>query len=190
MSEAEQIAQARRGDDEAWVSLVRHHQDAVFRLAYLLLDDADDAADVAQEVFVRAWRARHRLDVDRPLRPWLLQITRNQCFNWRRSARRYLALLGRWGLTQPLMVDPEEQFTQAWQATALWQAVRQLRPADQEMIYLRCFLDLSVEETAAVVAAPSGTVKSRLSRALARLRALIERDLPDLGRGERKGVAE
>lgn len=190
MSEAEQIAQARRGDDEAWVSLVRHHQDAVFRLAYLLLDDADDAADVAQEVFVRAWRARHRLDVDRPLRPWLLQITRNQCFNWRRSARRYLALLGRWGLTQPLMVDPEEQFTQAWQATALWQAVRQLRPADQEMIYLRCFLDLSVEETAAVVAAPSGTVKSRLSRALARLRALIERDLPDLGRGEREGVAE
>lgn len=180
MNEIEQIARATQGDAMAWAELVRQHQEAVFRLAYLLLGDADDAADVAQEVFLRAWRGLGRFDAGRPLRPWLLEITRNQCFNWRRSARRYLAALGRWGATQPVRADPGEQFTQVWQATALWQAVRRLRPPDQEVIYLRCFLELSVEETAAALQVAPGTVKSRLSRALERLRNLIERDLPGL----------
>lgn len=181
MSETEQIVQARRGDDAAWAALVRHHQDAVFRLAYLLLGNADDAADIAQEVFMRAWRRLDRFDANRPLRPWLLQITRNQCFNWRRAARRYIARLGHWGSTQPLIDNPDAELTRAWQATELWQAVRQLGVADQEVIYLRCFLELSVEETGVALAVPPGTIKSRLSRALARLRALIERDLPELG---------
>jgi RNA polymerase sigma factor (sigma-70 family) len=186
VSETEQIAQAKRGDDAAWVALVRQHQEAVFRLAYLLLGDADDAKDMAQEVFVRAWRGLDRFDTARPLRPWLLEITRNQCSNWRRSVRRYLAALGRWGATNPRNIDPGEHFTRVWQATALWQAVRRLRLRDQEVIYLRCFLELSVEETAATLQVAPGTVKSRLARALARLRSLVERDLPDL----REEVAE
>lgn len=186
MSETEQIAQAKRGDDAAWVALVRQHQEAVFRLAYLLLGDADDAEDVAQEVFVRAWRALDRFDADRPLRPWLLEITRNQCFNWRRSARRYLAALGRWGADEPAPVDPDAQLAEAWQATVLWQAVRRLRVADQEVIYLRCFLELSVEETATALKVAPGTVKSRLSRALQRLRERIEHEWPEL----REEVAE
>lgn len=186
MSETEQIAQAKRGDDAAWVALVRQHQEAVFRLAYLLLGDADDAEDVAQEVFVRVWRALDRFDADRPLRPWLLEITRNQCFNWRRSARRYLAALGRWGADEPALVNPDAQLAEAWQATVLWQAVRRLRVADQEVIYLRCFLELSVEETATALKVAPGTVKSRLSRALQRLRERIEHEWPEL----REEVAE
>jgi RNA polymerase sigma-70 factor, ECF subfamily len=180
VSEAKQIAQARLGDDGAWSELVRRHQEAVFRLAYLLLGDANDAEDVAQEVFLRAWRGIGRFDAARPLRPWLLEITRHQCSNWRRSMRRYLDALGRWGAKQPISIDPGEHFTQVWQATALWQAVRRLRAPDQEVIYLRCFLELSVEETAAALQVAPGTVKSRLSRALERLRNLIERDLPEL----------
>ena len=79
------ISRARRGDDAAWEMLVRDHQDAIFRLAYLLLGDAHDAEDVAQEVFVRAFRALHTFDVTRPLRPWLLRITTNLAHNYRRS---------------------------------------------------------------------------------------------------------
>ena len=179
--EREQITRARQGDDAAWVGLIRQHQEAVFRLAYLLLGDADDAEDVTQEVFIRTYRALDRFDTTRPLRPWLLEITRNQCHNWGRSLRRHLAALQRWGQAMPAVgVDANEQAMERWKADALWQAVRRLSMADQEVIYLRCFLELSVDETAQVLGIAPGTVKSRNSRALARLRAVVEREFPEL----------
>jgi RNA polymerase sigma-70 factor (ECF subfamily) len=69
---------------------------------------------------------------------------------------------------------------QHWKATTLWQAVRRLSITDQEVVYLRCFLELSVEETAQALGIASGTVKSRLSRALDRLRGVVEREFPGL----------
>ncbi|MEZ4737214.1 MAG: RNA polymerase sigma factor [Caldilineaceae bacterium] len=86
----------RGGNEATWAALVQAHQAAVFRLAYLLLGDADEAEDVAQEAFIRAFYALARFDPARPLRPWLLQIARNLAYNRRRSLRRYLAALGRW----------------------------------------------------------------------------------------------
>ena len=71
------IEAARRGDAGAWEQLVQAYQQAVFRLAYLLLGDADDADDAAQETFIRAYHALSRFDASRPLRPWLLRITTN-----------------------------------------------------------------------------------------------------------------
>ncbi len=68
MSEAKLIGRARQGDEAAWEILVRQHQEAAFRLAYLLLGDADEAEDVAQETFIRAFRSLDRFDPDRPLR--------------------------------------------------------------------------------------------------------------------------
>jgi len=62
VSESELIVSARQGDTLAWETLVRDHQDAVFRLAYLLLTDADEAQDMAQETFIRAFRALDRFD--------------------------------------------------------------------------------------------------------------------------------
>jgi RNA polymerase sigma-70 factor (ECF subfamily) len=182
VNEREAIVRAIQGDEAAWNHLVRQQGEPVFRLAYLLLGNADDAADVAQEVFLRAWRSLDRFDPARPLRPWLLEITRHQCSNWRRSVRRYLAALGRLGEGQPQVAAAlDEQTTAAWQATALWAAVRRLRPSDQEVIYLRCFLELSNDETAAALGVAPGTVKSRLSRALARLRPLVAAELPAVG---------
>lgn len=178
MDEAEQIKRARQGDPAAWITLVEEHQTAVFRLAYLLLGNAEDAADVAQEVFLRAFRALDNFDVSRPLRPWLLEITRNQASNWRRALRRYLQALGRWVQSAPVDLNSPEEA--GWSAEALWQAVRQLGRADQEVIYLRYFVELSVEETAQALQIAPGTVKSRLSRALARLRNRVEHDFPGL----------
>lgn len=172
MNEPEWIERASAGDQQAWTHLVQQHQTAVFRLAYLLLGNAEDAQDVAQEVFVRAWRALERFEPNRPLQPWLLEITRNQCSNWRRSLGRYLAALTRWRQTQSFAAT-EMRLPEA-AAAALWQSVRQLSQADQEVIYLRCFLELSVEECAQTLGIAPGTVKSRLSRALARLRPLLE----------------
>lgn len=189
MDEAEQIKRARQGDPAAWIELVGQHQTAVFRLAYLLLGNADDATDVAQEVFLRAFRALGTFDATLPLRPWLLAITRNQACNWRRSLRRYANALG-W-LVQAVPVEQVVGHGETWDAEALWQAVRQLSTADQEVIYLRYFAELSVEETAQTLQVAPGTVKSRLSRALARLRTIVVHDFPQLGEpGLREEVAE
>src|SRR5215213_8495497 len=126
MDEADLIARARRGDETAWLALVEAHQAALFRLAYLLLGDADDAADVAQDAFIRAGRALDRFDPARgTLRPWLLRIAANLAHNRRRSLRRYLAALRRSALAAPEPVTTlGERTTHQEEAHTLWQAVR------------------------------------------------------------------
>lgn len=171
---------AQRGDQAAWDTLVRHFQQPVFRLAYLILGDPVDAEDVAQETFVRAFLALDRFDVERPLRPWLLSIAANLARNRRRSLGRYWAALQRAFLASPKTVESPPEYTPAEDARRLREAVGRLRPAAQEIIYLRYFLQLSEAETAAVLDIPAGTAKSRHHRALAQLREVIESDYPDL----------
>jgi len=179
--QADLIQRALQGDEAAYQIIVDDHRDGVFRLAYLLLGDADDAEDVAQETFIRALRYLHRYDPDRALRPWLLSITANLARNRRRSLGRYWAALQRFAWqTSVEHSTPENGSIQALEADALWQAVRGLNGAEQEIIYLRYFLELSVAETAEVLGVQPGTVKSRLHRALKQLREVIERDYPEL----------
>lgn len=169
---------ARQGQDEAWAALVAAHQEPVFRLAYLLLGDAEEAHDVAQDTFVAALRNFHRFDTERPLRPWLLQIAANKARNRRRSIGRYFSALRRAasGATEGV-AEPDER-SPGVDAGHLWQAVRRLGAQDQEVIYMRFFLDLTVAETAAASKVAPGTVKSRLHRALERLREVVQRDYP------------
>ncbi len=189
MSEANLIHQARQGDGAGWAELVGQHQQAVFRLAYLLVGDADAAEDVAQEAFIRAYQALDRFDVNRPLRPWLLRITANLARNQRRSVGRYFAAIQRliraepeaaFAPIQPTLDRGQAGLVERERAHTLWQAVRRLGPAEQEIIYLRYFLEMSEAETAAALAIAPGTVKSRTHRALARLRAVVAREFPTL----------
>lgn len=165
---------------------MRAHQEPVFRLAYLLLGDADEAEDAAQETFIRAFRALASFDTARPLRPWLLRIVTNLAHNRRRSLGRYLNALRRsFGLDPEPLVALGEQSAAQWEAQLLWQAVRRLGHSDQEIIYLRYFLELSEAETARALEIAPGTVKSRLSRALGRLRKIVDAEFPVL-RAERQ----
>jgi RNA polymerase sigma-70 factor (ECF subfamily) len=182
-TEREWVQRARRGEAEAWEQLVLVYQQPVFRLAYLLLGDPDDAADVAQETFLRAYDALDRFDPGRPLRLWLLRITTNLTHNWRRSAGRSLAALQRLLRSEPdLLREPaaRQQAERNLEADLLWEAVRRLRLADQQVIYLRYFLECSETEMAEVLRTAPGTVKSRLHRALERLRSLLSREYPHL----------
>lgn len=182
-SEASLILQARQGDGAGWETLVAQHQQAVFRLAYLLLGDAAEADDVAQETFIRAYRALDRFDVNRPLRPWLMRIAANLARNRRRSVGRYFAAVQRLIRAEPgaaFAASAQAQLVERERAHSLWQAVRRLGAADQEIIYLRYFLELSEAEAADTLDIPDGTVKSRTHRALARLRAVVEREFPSL----------
>ncbi len=183
MDKSTLIRRSLNGDATAWEPLVRAHQDAVFRFAYLLLGDPDDAEDVTQETFLRAWKYLKRFDTTRPLRPWLLSITSNLASNWRRSAGRYVAALTRAFRNEPAPSGIEEKSAQNVQANDLWEAVQSMKMADQQVVYLRYFLELSVAETAAVLGVAKGTVKSRLSRALEKLRNIIQEDFPVLIEG-------
>ena len=186
MSDESLIQLALRGDGFAWETLVRQHQEAVFRLSYLLLGDPDDAEDVTQDTFVRALHALGRFDAARPLRPWLLRIATNLAHNRRRSASRYLAALQRLFIVEHSPAAAvESESIKNMETQTLWQAVWRLPEADQQVIYLRYFLDLPVDETAAALGVAAGTVKSRLSRALDRLHRLIEKDFPLLGEGRK-----
>ena len=184
MDEPTLIQRAVNGDVTAWEPLVLTHQQAVYRLAYLLLGDPDDAEDIAQETFLRAWKYLKRFDATRPLRPWLLSIASNLASNRRRSAGRYFAELTRAFRDEPITTATvEEKNSQHTQADDLWKAVQTLSTPDQQIVYLRYFLDLSVTETAEVLQVAEGTVKSRMSRALEKLRHIIKQDFPVLVEG-------
>jgi RNA polymerase sigma-70 factor (ECF subfamily) len=176
VNESNLIRQAQQGDPDAWETLVKEHQAAIFRLAYLLLGDPDDADDAAQETFLRAYYALGRFDITRPLRPWLMQIASRLASNRRRSLGRYLNILMRLareptGKTLPMAPDDSQ---------SLWQAVRMLKFEHQQIIYLRYFLDESEQEMSETLEIPIGTVKSRLHRALGALRQEIARNYPQL----------
>lgn len=175
--EAEQIALAREQDGPAWEALTRQHQEAVFRLAYLLLGDADEAEDVAQETFIRAYYALKRFDARRPLRPWLLQIASNLARNRLRSVGRYFGALKRYARSESFTAPSADKSNDA---QVLWAAIRKLSPDFQETIFLRYFLEMSETEIAAALQIAAGTVKSRLHRAIDQLHKIVQREFPNL----------
>lgn len=175
------ITRALAGDELAWEALVEEHQEAVFRLAYLLLGSADDAKDIAQDTFIAAYKALKSYDSGRPIRPWLLSIAANRARNHYRSFSRYTAAIGRFTNTIKWTTASAESIsTQHFEEQSLLHAIQRLKRDDQEVIYMRYFLELSVPETADALDVAPGTVKSRLHRALERLRGIIEKDYPHL----------
>ena len=171
--EAALVARARAGDADAFGDLVTMHQAAAFRVAYVLTRSAVDAEDAAQEGFVKAWSALHRFRTGAPFRPWILQIVANEARNRRRAAGRRAHLTLRTVAATPsgeAAPSPEATAINTEQREQLLAAVNELREEDRLVIGCRYFLELSEEETAAALGWRRGTVKSRLSRALARLR--------------------
>lgn len=182
--EAEWIEKARAGDDSAFQHLMDAHQEAVFRLAYLMLRHEEDAQDTAQETFFRAYKNLYRLDTSRPLRPYLLRIAANLCKNQRRDFGRYWrTMLSLAGQKSDFPTSVENILIQEAEVEAVLAAVQQLRGSEQEIIYLRYFLSLSIEETAQVLNIRPGTVKSRLNRALKQLTRVIYQNYPLLFEG-------
>jgi RNA polymerase sigma factor (sigma-70 family) len=171
--EGELVEQARRGDARAYEEIVHAYQGIAFRTAYLITGNAADAEDAAQEGFVKAYYALGRFRRGAPLKPWLLQIVANEARNRRRSAGRRQGLALRVATQEPsgdAAPSPEATLLDTERRSGLLARVNEL-PEDQRLtVALRYFLDLSEEETANVLGVPTGTVKSRTSRALERLR--------------------
>jgi RNA polymerase sigma-70 factor (ECF subfamily) len=156
--------------------LVARHQTVAFRTAYVICGDAAEAEDAAQEGFMKARAALDRFRPDAPFRPWLLQIVANEARNRRRAAGRRFALAGRVAATEsraPVPL-PEAEALAGSDRRELAEALARLAPEHRQVVTLRYLLDLSEAECAAALGCRPGTVKSRLSRALAKLRAELE----------------
>jgi RNA polymerase sigma-70 factor (ECF subfamily) len=170
------FVRAQRGDTAAYEEIVQRYQQVAFRTAYVITGSAADAEEAAQDGFVKAYRALDTFRSGAEPRPWLLKIVANEARNRVRSAgRRHhleLRLVERFrpGDAAP---SPEAETVAAEDTRRLLNLVNSLSDEDRLVITSRYLLELSGEETAAVLGIPEGTVKSRLSRALARLRTAL-----------------
>jgi RNA polymerase sigma factor (sigma-70 family) len=174
--ESQLVERARGGDVRAYESLVRRYQDLAYRTARLITGSAADAEDATQEGLVKAWYALDRFRERAPFRPWLLSIVANEARNRRRSGRRQDDLALRVAGTRPsgdAAPSPEAAALAEERRRALLEAVTGMAERDRLVIAARFFLELSERETAEVLGCRPGTVKSRVSRALARLRLAL-----------------
>jgi RNA polymerase sigma factor (sigma-70 family) len=173
--ERELVSRARAGDARAYEELVRSHQGIAQRIAFLITRNEAEAEDAAQVGLVKAYTSLSRFDPNRPFRPWLLRIVGNEARNRLRSAARRRRLeLAAGGLEPKVVPSPEADVFTAERRRELLDAVESLREGDREVIGLRYFLDLGEAEMAGVLGVAPGTVKSRLARALGRLRQVLE----------------
>jgi RNA polymerase sigma-70 factor, ECF subfamily len=147
------------------------HQEIAYRVAYLI--SGDEAEDAVQDAALKAWRALVRFVPGRPFRPWLLRIVANEARNRRRSSGRHAALALRAAgdiVSGDAAPSPEAAVLAADEAERLHAALESLPDDARLALACRYLLDLSEAETAAALGVRRGTVKSRVSRALDRLR--------------------
>ncbi|MFI6262547.1 RNA polymerase sigma factor [Micromonospora sp. NPDC051006] len=184
LDDDELVTRAQAGDLEAYELLVARHTASAYRTA-VLLGAGSDAEDVIQEAFVKGYRKLSRYRRESSFRSWLLAIVANETRNLHRSRSRRDGLVLR-----AAAADPGSEVTgdgavgavlAAERRALLVQALRRLPEKDREVIVCRFFLDLSEDETVTMLGWPRGTVKSRTSRALAKLRGLL--DLQEVHRG-------
>ena len=176
-SDEDLVERARRGSPDAYDGLVQRYTEMAFRAAHLVTGSAADAEEAVQDAFVKAHRALSGFRPGAPFRPWLLRIVGNEARNRRRSAGRRAALELRLAASVDAgaaAISPEAAAVAAQERRTLLDALDALPDDQRQVVVCRYLLQLSVEETAAALAIPEGTVKSRLARALGRLRELLE----------------
>ena len=171
------VERSRNGDQDAYAELVTRYQAIAARTAYVITGAAADAEDVAQDAFVKAYYALDRFRAGAPFRPWLLRIVANEAINRRKAAGRRPTV----GLSVvedrasgDTALSPEASALARERRELVLEALRRMREEDRLVIAYRYFFDLSEVEMADALGVARGTVKSRLSRAIARLRTLME----------------
>ncbi|CAN5815023.1 RNA polymerase sigma factor [soil metagenome] len=170
--DAELTERARDGDVSAFEELVTRYQGIAFRVAWLVVRNRGDAEDAVQDAFVKAYAAMPRFRPDAPFRPWILRIVANEARNRGRSSRRREGLALRVAAAEAVDVAPSPEGTalDRADAEALMAALDRIPERDRIVVAYRFLLEMNEAETAEALGVRPGTVKSRLSRALVRLR--------------------
>lgn len=174
MDELRAIAQAKKGDADAFAFLVETYETSVYRLALRMCGNAHDAEEVAQEAFVAAWKGLPAFRGDSKFSSWLYQLTTNAAIDFLRREKRHRAAVPMEDEPEPATLDtPQQAVEESEVRQALQQALDTLTPEHREIFLLRQMRQLSYEEIGRLLGLESGTVKSRLSRAKKQLREIL-----------------
>ncbi|UCC47328.1 MAG: sigma-70 family RNA polymerase sigma factor [Gemmatimonadota bacterium] len=175
-SERALVLRARAGDRGAFGELVTRYMRRAYYVALGLVGSHDDALDLSQEAFVRAFRARASLDPDRPFYAWLYQIVRRLCFNYLRDRKTRSSRLEQaapWLMDEVggrmAESDPARSAERSELRERLEVAIEALPEREREVLVLKEFEGLRYREIAELVGIPIGTVMSRLYAARKRL---------------------
>lgn len=178
------IRRAQRGDADAFEQLLLEHQKNVYNLCYRMAGNPDDAMDLSQETFLRAWRCLDQYQFASAFSTWLYRLCSNICIDFLRRRRRQqtvpLTFEDADGEEQTYAVPdvqplPEEQVELKLTREILQAAMAQLLPEHRAVLQLRVVNEMSYEQIADVLDIQIGTVKSRLSRARNQLKKILER---------------
>jgi RNA polymerase sigma-70 factor, ECF subfamily len=171
------VKASQDGDVAAFNRLVLRWQSQVYNLACRMLNDADEAAEATQDVFLKAFRAIRSFRCDCHFSTWLYRIAANQCMTRLKKRRRLPSYSlddeesrGHLGPQLPCQESHERRFMQEETGSQIRQALARLSPEQRLVVELKFFQELTFEEIAAVVEAPLSTVKSRLYQGLETLR--------------------
>lgn len=159
------LSRAKAGDRSAFDELVGPLVEQGFRLAFGMLHDREAAEDAVQEATVRSWRKLGNLKPGADVRPWFLAIVANQCRTVARG--RWWSVIRLGGTPRVGGTDFEDRIVRGADLRA---ALRKLAMDQREVLVLRYYLDLPLEEVASITGVPVGTVKSRINRGLAAMR--------------------
>lgn len=174
------VSRARRGDATAFESLVRRYERYVYNLALRVVCNPDDAQDVAQQAFIRAWNALPQFRGESRFSTWLYRIVTNQCYNRLPSLRRELAALDPEDEAVWLpdeRQDPESAVLTADLRRRLHGAFAALPESYRLLVTLRHLQDMTYEEIAQVTGMPLGTVKTGIFRARRLLREAVAQEV-------------
>lgn len=174
------IERARGGDADAFGAIVARYLERVYRVAYGVVRNADDAQDIAQDTFVRAFRGIDRFDTSRPVFPWLYQIARNLALNRIERVRKRETQFPDYDALVASGPGPEAVAVAADESTRIRAAVMCLPEQHRRVIELNHFQECSYREIAEILDIPIGTVMSRLYHARQKLRALLEEETSDV----------
>ncbi len=170
-AEREAIEACRRGEREAFDRLVERYQRDIYRLCYRYVNDHEDANDLAQEVFIKAWRAIGRFRGESSFSTWLYRIAVNSCLNFRALRRPVMQEL------PETLVDPVPgagvRLEKDDEARRVRAAVRRLPDKQRATLILKIYHELTHEEVAEILGSTAGTVKANLFHALGNLRRLV-----------------
>lgn len=183
MTENEAVQCCQRGDRGAFRYLVERYQDVVFGTAYNMTGNRGLAEELAQEAFLSAWKGIRSFKQGRPFKPWLMRILVNTVMSHRR--RRSIVTTpiegGDWAGDAE---DPAASLEARLERETLQQAIAGLSPEHRQVVVLRYFAEMSVQEVARAAGLNEGTVKSRLYRAHQALRQRLS-DEQEVAGGKR-----
>lgn len=171
----ELVDRARRGDRDAFGTLVVRHQDRLYTAVLRFCGDAEDARDIVQRAFVNAWRRLESFKGDSAFSTWMYRIAFNESVSFRREGgrRKHVSLSGDDADSRPEPTDdrrPADRLESSESCAQVQEALNQLDPEERKILILKELEDRSYDDIADILGIPKGTVRSRLFRAREALR--------------------